>query len=180
MSEACTIKQTRWCYVRQPTNQSPVSHTYNHLIYKTFQWFVLLPNSLRGYNTEAAICYLIWGFNMFLRCALLAPYWHPGMDSPKGETPQTEITVQNNQYSENGFRWRGDPAHRNHPSNKSEFWRWTPPRGRPDSEHGFPKRGDPQTERAVQKSKDSENEFPEEETPQTAYMYNNVYIHKYM
>ena len=37
----------------------------------------------------------------------------------------------------------------------------------PNSENGFPRRGDPQTERSPQTGRDSENGFPKWETPQT-------------
>ena len=40
------------------------------------------------------------------------------MDSPKGETPQTEINVQKHQDSEIGFPQRGDPGDRNNSSEK--------------------------------------------------------------
>ena len=41
------------------------------------------------------------------------------MDSPEGETPQTEITLQTSQDSENGFPQRGDPTDRKTSSKKS-------------------------------------------------------------
>ena len=54
------------------------------------------------------------------------------MDSPKGKTPQTEITRKKHQNAENGFPPKGRPRRQKELFNKSQ-----------NPENGFPRRGDP-------------------------------------
>ena len=70
------------------------------------------------------------------------------MDSPEGETPQTEITVQQKQDSENGFPQGGDPVDRQL-FNKVRILKVDSPEGET-----------PHTERA-RHSQDSENGCPQ-------------------